>query len=53
MLIRSLASNVRAGDHVRQHEHDWHQLIYASSGLLNVWTGRGSWIVPPTMRSPW
>ena len=46
MLIRSLASNPRAGDHFRRHDHDWHQLIYASSGLLTVWTDRGSWAVP-------
>ena len=48
MLVRSLASNARAGEQYPLHDHDWHQLIYASSGLLTVWTGRGSWIVPPS-----
>ncbi len=32
---------------IERHNHDWHQLIYASAGLLHVWTGRGSWVVPP------
>lgn len=46
-LVRSLAQAVPAGHRIERHRHDWHQLIYASSGLLHVWTGRGSWIVPP------
>ena len=47
MLVRTLATNHRGGDEIAAHAHDWHQLIYASAGLLNVWTERGSWIVPP------
>ena len=47
MLVRSLATNHRSGDEVRRHAHGWHQLIYASAGVLTVWTERGSWIVPP------
>ena len=47
MLVRSSASNHRDGDEIRRHRHDWHQLVYASAGVLTVWTERGSWIVPP------
>ena len=32
---------------IERHRHDWHQLIYASAGVLHVWTERGSWIAPP------
>ena len=47
MLVRSQASNHGSGDEIPRHAHDWHQLIYASAGVLTVWTERGSWIVPP------
>lgn len=46
-LIRTLAQSLPAGHRIERHNHDWHQLIYASAGLLHVWTERGSWIVPP------
>ena len=46
-LIRTLAQLVPAGHRIERHRHDWHQLIYASAGLLHVWTERGAWIVPP------
>jgi AraC-like DNA-binding protein len=46
-LVRSLAQTLPAGHRIERHRHDWHQLIYASAGLLHVWTGRGSWIAPP------
>src|SRR4051794_38728745 len=52
MIVRSLASNFAAGARTGRHAHDWHQLIYASSGVLNVWTERGSWITPP-QRAIW
>lgn len=47
LVVRSLASNPGADNRIERHSHDWHQLIYASAGVLNVWTERGSWIVPP------
>lgn len=46
-LIRTLAQGMEAGHLIERHAHDWHQLIYASTGLLNVWTERGTWLVPP------
>jgi AraC-like DNA-binding protein len=52
MIVRSLASNHAAGARTGRHAHDWHQLIYASSGVLAVWTERGSWITPP-QRAIW
>lgn len=47
LLIRSLAYAVEAGHRIERHRHGWHQLIYASAGLLHVWTEQGAWIVPP------
>jgi AraC-like DNA-binding protein len=52
MIVRTLASNFAAGARTGRHAHDWHQLIYASSGVLTVWTERGSWITP-TQRAIW
>lgn len=46
-LIRTLAQGMEAGHLIERHRHDWHQLIYASAGLLHVWTERGAWLVPP------
>jgi AraC-like DNA-binding protein len=52
LIVRSLASHHVAGARTGRHAHDWHQLIYASSGVLTVWTERGSWITPP-QRAIW
>jgi AraC-like DNA-binding protein len=46
LLIRSLASDHGAGDTIERHAHDWHQLIYASAGVLTIWTEAGSWVAP-------
>src|SRR5436309_3190236 len=32
---------------IPRHLHPEHQLIYASRGVMSVWTGNGTWIVPP------
>lgn len=47
LAIRTLAYSVEAGHVIERHTHDWHQLIFASAGLLHVWTERGAWLVPP------
>jgi AraC-like DNA-binding protein len=47
MVVRTLASDFSAAYVLEHHSHDWHQLIYASAGVLTVWTERGSWIAPP------
>ena len=49
LLVRSLASNFSGGRTIARHAHDWHQLIYASAGVLTVWTERGSCVAPPHM----
>ncbi|MGZ8347961.1 MAG: AraC family transcriptional regulator [Allosphingosinicella sp.] len=48
LILRTLASNHPEGDEIRPHAHGWHQLIYAASGVLTVWTERGTWTVPPS-----
>lgn len=46
LLVRSSASDLLPGQVIGEHAHGWHQLIHASSGVLMVWTDRGSWVVP-------
>jgi AraC-like DNA-binding protein len=37
---------------IERHLHPEHQLIYASRGVMSVWTAEGTWIVPP-QRAVW
>ena len=37
---------------IPRHLHPEHQLIYASRGVMSVWTEEGTWIVPP-QRAVW
>jgi AraC-like DNA-binding protein len=37
---------------IAPHAHDWHQLIYASEGVMWVHTEQGEWVVPPN-RAVW
>ncbi|MDF7777277.1 AraC family ligand binding domain-containing protein, partial [Sphingomonas sp. AOB5] len=48
LLVRSQASDHRAGEAIPPHTHDWHQLIFAATGVMRVWTERGSWVAPPS-----
>ena len=50
--IRSLAGEPSAGYTIHKHSHDWHQLIYASRGVMTVNTSTGSWVVP-SRRAVW
>jgi AraC-like DNA-binding protein len=34
------------GDVIRTHSHPWHQLVYASRGVMTVRTPEASWVVP-------
>lgn len=34
------------------HSHDWHQLIYATEGVMSVHTAQGSWVIP-SHRAVW
>ncbi len=51
-LVRTHAVRYAAGTQLQWHSHDWHQLVYADSGVLLVETGDAAWIVPST-RAVW
>jgi AraC-like DNA-binding protein len=40
------------GHVIRTHSHPWHQLVYASRGVMTVRTPGGAWVVP-TNRGVW
>lgn len=40
------------GHVIRTHSHPWHQLVYASRGVMTVRTPEGAWVVP-TNRGVW
>ncbi|MDB5710573.1 MAG: helix-turn-helix protein AraC type [Sphingomonas bacterium] len=52
LVIRAAASDLAGGQVIARHAHDWHQLIYASAGVMTVTTEAGSWVVPPN-RAVW
>jgi AraC-like DNA-binding protein len=50
--IRCLAVDYPSGYTTHSHSHVWHQLIYASRGVMTVNTQSGSWVVP-AKRAVW
>jgi AraC-like DNA-binding protein len=50
--IRSHAIGTSTAYTIPKHSHDWHQLIYASRGVMTVNTSTGSWVVP-SRRAVW
>jgi AraC-like DNA-binding protein len=50
--VRSFAVRHQSAHLIAPHTHDWHQLIYASEGVLWVRTAQGDWVVPPN-RAVW
>jgi AraC-like DNA-binding protein/quercetin dioxygenase-like cupin family protein len=50
--VRTLAWDYRAGERLPPHRHGWHQLVYATSGVMTVTTPAGTWVVP-TNRAVW
>jgi AraC-like DNA-binding protein len=40
------------GHVIKTHSHPWHQLVYASNGVMTVRTPEGAWVVP-TNRGVW
>ena len=50
--IRCLAVDYPSGYTTHTHSHVWHQLIYASHGVMTVNTQSGSWAVP-AKRAVW
>jgi AraC-like DNA-binding protein len=52
ILVRCFAVRHINGHVIAPHAHDWHQLIYASEGVMWVQTAQGDWVVPPN-RAVW
>jgi AraC-like DNA-binding protein len=52
IVVRTFAVRHSSGAAIPAHAHDWHQLIYASEGVLWVHTAHGDWVVPPN-RAVW
>lgn len=50
--VRTFAVRYASGYQIPWHAHDWHQLIYASEGVMWVHTAQGDWVVPPN-RGVW
>jgi AraC-like DNA-binding protein len=50
--IRSHALDFPPGYFIAAHSHDWHQLIYASRGVMTIKTATGLWVVP-SRRAVW
>jgi len=50
--IRGHAFDLSSPYKISKHSHDWHQLIYASRGVMTVNTTTGSWVVP-SRRAVW
>jgi AraC-like DNA-binding protein/mannose-6-phosphate isomerase-like protein (cupin superfamily) len=52
ILVRSFVVRHTNDYAIPPHAHDWHQLIYASEGVMWVQTAEGDWVVPPN-RAVW
>ena len=52
IVVRTFAVRHTRDHVIAPHRHDWHQLIYASEGVMWVHTGQGDWVVPPN-RAVW
>jgi AraC-like DNA-binding protein len=52
ILVRTFAVRHTVDYVIATHAHDWHQLIYASEGVMWVHTSQGDWVVPPN-RAVW
>ncbi len=46
--MRSFAAGYFTGHEIAPHVHDWHQLLFASSGVMTVSGGGSAWLVPPS-----
>jgi AraC-like DNA-binding protein len=45
--IRTFTVRCPSGFVIAPHSHTWHQLIYATQGVMSVYTTHGAWVVPP------
>src|SRR5215470_14676912 len=50
--IASVSWDFRHGETIPEHFHPEHQLVYASTGVMTIYTNQGVWVVPP-MRAVW
>jgi AraC-like DNA-binding protein len=46
-LVRTIGGDYADGNVSPAHAHPWSQLIFATSGIITVWTEHGSWVAPP------
>jgi AraC-like DNA-binding protein len=44
--VRSLSHEFESRYRIPPHSHGWHQLVYATQGVMTVRTPEGAWIVP-------
>ncbi|MDA8017272.1 MAG: helix-turn-helix transcriptional regulator [Thermoanaerobaculia bacterium] len=51
-VVRTLCLKLPPGHRIAEHAHAWHQLIYATDGVMTVATEMGTWVVPPR-RAVW
>ncbi|MDX1981312.1 MAG: helix-turn-helix transcriptional regulator [Bryobacteraceae bacterium] len=47
LVARCLASDYSPGFVIDTHHHEWHQLLYATTGAMTVTCPGATWIVPP------
>lgn len=52
MVVRTYAVRHFSKHVIPIHAHDWHQLVYATEGVMWVHTAQGDWVVPPN-RAVW
>jgi AraC-like DNA-binding protein len=45
--IRTASGTYPDGAQLPPHSHSWGQLIFATTGVISVWTAQGSWVAPP------
>jgi AraC-like DNA-binding protein len=45
--VRCFACGYSNGTLIHPHRHDWHQLVYATTGAMSVTAARQSWMIPP------
>lgn len=50
--MRSLGLRLPPDHRIAAHAHPWHQLVYATEGVMRVETPSGNWVVPPE-RAVW
>src|SRR5262245_5336418 len=51
-MVRTMWTIHHHGHHTEPHTHTWHQLIYASSGVLHIRAETANWVIP-SHRAVW